>query len=134
MPDKDGSYDDQAFWAQIQADSPTLLAFWNHNCAPCKVMAPVFERVGKRFKRRIEFIAVNVYDRPDIARKFAVASTPTFLVVRNGKAVRRLSGVMHEQTLSGHLEGYALPIPAAGVDEPGKKGLLASLLRFGRAG
>ena len=42
-------------------------------------MAPVFARLGKHYRRRIEFIAVNAYDRPDIAKRFGVSSTPTFL-------------------------------------------------------
>jgi thiol-disulfide isomerase/thioredoxin len=35
-------------------------------------MAPVFARLGKQYRRQIEFVAVNAYDRPDIAKRFGV--------------------------------------------------------------
>lgn len=131
MPFKDGSYDDKGFWEQIQSDTPTLLAFWNHNCAPCHVMAPVFERLGKRFKRRMEFVAVSVYDRPDIAGRFGVSSTPTFIVTRRGKALRHFYGVVHERVLTEHLEPYAFAAAESDISEE-KRGLLARLFGRGR--
>ena len=128
MPYKDGSYDDQEFWEQIQSDTPTLLAFWNLNCAPCHVMAPVFERLNKRFKRRMEFVAVSVYDREDIAKRFGVSSTPTFIITKRGKALRHIYGVIHEAKFAEQLEAYALPAP---LDEPGdqKRGILGRFRR-----
>ena len=128
MPFKDGSYDDAEFWDQVRSDTPTLLGFWNHDCAPCKVKATVFERHGKRFKRSMEFVAVSVYDRPDIAQRFGLSSTPTFIVTRRGKALRHFYGVVHERIMAEHLEPLALPtLVAAAEDE--KPGLLARLFR-----
>lgn len=111
MPEKDGSYEDREFWEQVRSDTPVLLGFWDHTCAPCKVMAPVFERLAKRYKRRMEFVAVNVYDRPDIARRFGVTSTPTFIATRSGKTLRTFQGVIHERVMAEHLEPLALPAP-----------------------
>jgi thioredoxin-like negative regulator of GroEL len=117
MAFKDKGYDDERFWEQVNADEPTLLAFWNHNCAPCHVMAPVFERLAKRYKGRMEFVAVSVYDRDDIAKRFGVRSTPTFILTRKGKALRHAYGVIHESKLDALLEQYAPPVAAAGPQE-----------------
>ena len=131
MADKNGSYDDGAFWAQVQSDSPTLLAFWNHNCAPCHVMAPIFERLGKRYRGRMEFIAVSVYDRPDIAQRFGVSSTPTLIITKRGKALRHFYGVIPEMSLDQHLGSYALPPPEPSAIE--EQGFFTRILdRFGR--
>lgn len=130
MSSPTGSYDDARIWEQVQSDTPTMLGFWNHNCAPCKVMAPVFDRLAKRFKHRIEFIAVNVYDRPDVAKRFGVASTPTFMITRRGKALRRFLGVIPEPVLGQYLEPYA-PLPALPIAEPQRRGLLARVFRSG---
>ena len=94
-------------------------------------MAPVFARLAKQYRRRIEFIAVNAYDRPDIAQRFGVSSTPTFIVVRKGKALRRLYGNIPEALLKQYLEPYAPP--PQGPDEEEAPGLLARLRElFGR--
>ena len=97
-------------------------------------MAPVFARLGKHYRRRIEFIAVNAYDRPDIAKRFGVSSTPTFVLTRKGKALRRFYGNIPEPLLKQHLEPHAPPAPEGEDEEEEERGLLSRLLGglFGR--
>ena len=121
---KSEDYSDDAFWDQVRSDSHTFLAFWSHTCPPCKVMAPVFERLGKRFQGSIEFVAVSTYDRPDMAKKFGISSTPTFILARRGKALRRFYGVIREQALAEQLSAYAPPTAPPDV---GGSGLLARI-------
>ena len=121
---KSEDYSDDAFWDQVRSDSHTFLAFWSHTCPPCKVMAPVFERLGKRFQGSIEFVAVSTYDRPDMAKKFGISSTPTFILARRGKALRRFYGVIREQALAEQLSAYAPPTAPPDV---GGSGLIARI-------
>jgi thioredoxin-like negative regulator of GroEL len=79
----------------------------------------------------MEFVAVNVYDRPDVANRFGVSSTPTFIVARRGKALRHFYGVVPERVMAEHLEPLALPAHVT-TPEAEKIGLLARLFR--RAG
>ena len=98
-------------------------------------MAPVFARLGKHYRKRIEFIAVNTYDRPDIAKRFGVSSTPTFILTRKGKALRRFYGNIPEPLLKQHLASHAPLLPEGeDVDEDEERGLLSRLLSglFGR--
>ena len=91
-------------------------------------MAPVFGRLGKHYKRRIEFVGVNAYDRPDIAKRFGVSRTPTFILVRRGKALRHFYGNIPEPLLKQHLAPYALTAPET-ADRPQPNGLISRLLR-----
>lgn len=95
-------------------------------------MAPVFGRLAKHYRKRIEFIAVNAYDRPDIAKRFGVRATPTFVLIRKGKPLRRFYGNIPEPILKQHLAPYA-PSPPEGEEEEEERGLLSRLLGlFGR--
>lgn len=95
-------------------------------------MAPVFGRLSKHYRKRIEFIAVNAYDRPDIAKKFGVTSTPTFILTRKGKALRRFYGNIPEPLLKQHLEPHAPP-RFEGEEEEEERGLFSRILGiFGR--
>ena len=95
-------------------------------------MAPVFARLGKQYRKRIEFIAVNAYDRPDIAKRFGVKSTPTFILTRKGEALRRFYGNIPEALLKQHLDPHAPP-PREGDDEREERGLFSRLRGlFGR--
>lgn len=92
-------------------------------------MAPVFARLGRYYRKRIPFVAVNATDRPDIARRFGVSSTPTFILVRKGKALRRFYGNIPEPLLKQHLEPFA-PSASEEEEQETKGGLLSRL--FGR--
>ncbi len=87
-------------------------------------MAPVFGRLAKFYRNRIEFIGVNAYDRPDMARRFGVNATPTFILIRKGKALRHFYGNIPEALFKQHLGPYAPLLPEPEVEEQ-KKGLLA---------
>ncbi len=96
-------------------------------------MAPVFARLGKHYHRQIEFVAVNAYDRPDIAKQFGVKATPTFILTRNGKALRRFYGNIPEALLKQYLDPYAPPSPEGEEEEEESGGLLSRLRGlFGR--
>lgn len=126
---KSEEYTDEVFWDQIRSDSHTFLAFWSHTCPPCKMMAPVFERLGKRYQGSIEFVAVSTYDRPDLAKKFGISSTPTFILARKGKALRRFYGVMREQALAEQLSAFAPPTAPPELGGSGLLGRIAGLFR-----
>jgi len=94
-------------------------------------MAPVFGRLAKHYRKRIEFVAVNAYDRPDMARRFGVSATPTFILVRRGKPLRRFYGNIPEPLLKQHLAPYAPQMSATEGDAESTnfRSRLARLLR-----
>lgn len=95
-------------------------------------MAPVFGRLAKHYRGRIEFIAINAYDRPDMAKRFGVRAVPTFILMRNGKALRHFYGNIPEALLNQHLAPYA-PQAVEETEEEERRGLLSRVLDlFGR--
>ena len=94
-------------------------------------MAPVFGRLAKVYKRRMAFVAVNVYDRPDIAKRFGVRATPTFILIRKGKALRHFYGNIPEPLLKRHLAPY-IPPPVDDTDQKDSEGGLGRVLRWFR--
>ncbi len=97
-------------------------------------MAPVFGRLAKHYRKRIEFIAVNAYDRPDLAKQFGVQAVPTFLLIRKGKALRHFYGNIPEPLFKQHLEPYARQSTESEAEqEDAGRGLLSRVLGvFGR--
>jgi thioredoxin-like negative regulator of GroEL len=93
-------------------------------------MAPVFARLGKHYRNRMPFVAINASDRPDMAKRFGVRSTPTFIVTRKGKALRRFYGNIPEVILKQHLDPIAPPPVEDDEDEEKRGGILSRL--FGR--
>ncbi len=95
-------------------------------------MAPVFGRLAKHYRKRIEFIAVNAYDRPDMAKRFGVTAVPTFILVRSGKALRHFYGNIPEPLLKQHLAPYSPPAVEDEEVEESRSFLARLLSLFGR--
>ena len=92
-------------------ERPTLVDFWAEWCGPCKMVAPVIERLAKEYDGRMTFAKVNVDELPEISNRYGVRSIPTLIVFRGGKAATRITGFKPENALRPQLDRYALPIP-----------------------
>jgi thioredoxin 1 len=66
---------------------------------PCKMVAPIFEKIAEKYKNEIIFAKLNVDENPDIASEFGIMSIPTFLVFKNGEVVGKIVGAMPEKIL-----------------------------------
>ena len=93
-------------------------------------MAPVFARLGKHYRRRMPFVAINASDRPDMAKRFGVSRTPTFVLTRKGKALRRFYGNIPEALLKRYLDPVAPPPTEEDEVEEQRGGILSRI--FGR--
>ena len=92
-------------------ERPTLVDFWADWCGPCKMVAPVIERLAKEYDGRMTFAKVNVDELPEISNRYSVRSIPTLIVFRGGKAATRITGFKPENALRPQLDRYALPKP-----------------------
>lgn len=88
-------------------DIPVVVDFWAAWCAPCKMMAPHFERVASVLEPRIRFAKLDTEAANDIAARYNIRSIPTVIVFRNGQEIDRKSGAMDARTLEGWLRPYA---------------------------
>ena len=71
---------------------PVLVDFFATWCGPCKMMAPVLDRVALAKQ-------VDVDQEPELAQRFGVMSVPTLIVFKGGSIARQFVGVQPEQTL-----------------------------------
>lgn len=77
-----------------------VIKFWASFCGPCRVYAPVFERVKQELQNDIEFIEVNVEDDPDnLAGEFKVRGIPLTVVLEDGEKIKEKSGRLSETEL-----------------------------------
>ena len=68
-------------------------------CGPCKMMAPVLDRVALAKQGKAAVYKVDVDQEPELAQRFGVMSVPTLIVFKDGSAARQFVGVQSEQTL-----------------------------------
>lgn len=76
----------------INSSVPVVVDFWAPWCGPCKMLGPVLEDVSKEFDGKASFVKINVDDNSQIAGQFEVASIPTVIIFKEGKAVEQMVG------------------------------------------
>ena len=64
-----------------------LVDFFADWCGPCKMLAPILEKVDN-----IDILKVNVDAFPDLAANYGIMSIPTLILFENGKEIKKEIG------------------------------------------
>lgn len=64
-----------------------LVDFYADWCGPCKMLAPLLEKVDN-----IDILKVNVDAFPDLAANYGIMSIPTLILFENGKEIKKEIG------------------------------------------
>jgi thioredoxin 1 len=86
-------------------DMVTMVDLGAKKCIPCKMMAPILEELQKEYKGKASIVFIDVWNNPEISRKFDVRAIPTQIFYdKNGKEVFRHTGFMDKKSIIALLE------------------------------
>ncbi len=74
-----------------------LLEFWAKWCGYCRMVEPVVNDMASWRAGRLKVIKADVDAEPELARRFSVKATPTFILYKNGSQLARLDGAPKEK-------------------------------------
>jgi thioredoxin 1 len=83
----------------LQSKLPVVVDFWAPWCGPCKMVAPVLEKVAKEQAGKLLIAKVNTDENAEWAMKYGVQGIPTMLFIANGKVMHRQVGALPEPML-----------------------------------
>jgi thioredoxin len=69
-----------------------LVDFWGPRCAPCLQMMPTVERLEAESGGAVKVVKVNAGENRQVCRDLRVFGLPTYVLMRDGEEVERLSG------------------------------------------
>ncbi len=83
----------------LSSTTPVVVDFWAPWCGPCKAMLPVFDELEKAYAGKVKFVKMNVDDNPNVPGQFGVMGIPTFVIFKDGAAVKTTVGAKSKEDL-----------------------------------
>lgn len=75
-----------------ETEKPILVDFWAEWCMPCKMFAPILDKLDAEVGNNATIAKVNIDECEALASKYGVMSIPTVIIFRNGKEEQRFVG------------------------------------------
>jgi thioredoxin 1 len=85
---------DSNFNEIVNQHSLALIDCWAPWCGPCLALAPTIEELAREYTGKVLVGKLNVDDNPRTAERFQIFSIPTMLIMKNGREVDRIVGLV----------------------------------------
>jgi len=83
----------------------TMIDLGATECIPCKMMAPIMEKIEKQYAEKAAIVFIDVWKHKEQARRFGIRAIPTQIFSHeNGKEVFRHVGFMSEKAIVNQLK------------------------------
>jgi len=78
----------------------TMLDLGADKCIPCKMMAPIIEKLKKDYNGKADIAFIDVWKNPGQGERFKISSIPTQIFFdKDGKEVSRHVGFLKEESI-----------------------------------
>jgi thioredoxin 2 len=99
---------DETFAAKVERSKlPVLIDFWAAWCGPCRMIAPVIDKLASQMGNRVRFAKLNIDENRATASRFKVDSIPTLLIMKGGREMDRIVGLAPEAEIRRRVEKFA---------------------------
>lgn len=83
----------------LKSKLPVIVDFWAPWCGPCRMVAPVLDKIAGEQDGKLVIAKVNTDENGEWAMKYGVQGIPTMLFVSEGKVVHKQVGALPEAML-----------------------------------
>jgi thioredoxin 1 len=79
-------------YGDLTGEGSVLVDFWGPRCQPCLAMMPTIAKLEEEADGAVRVVKVNSAENRDICRELRVFGLPTYVLMRDGEELERLSG------------------------------------------
>jgi len=96
---------DGNFEAEVLKSSlPVVVDFWAAWCGPCRMIAPITEKLAREYQGQLKFCKINIDQNRLAAEKYMVMSIPLLLFFKDGRVIEQSTGAVPESELRSKAE------------------------------
>jgi thioredoxin 1 len=92
----------------LKSPRPVLVDFYATWCGPCRFMAPILERVARKYKKDLKVVRLDIDKNPRISEQMNITGVPMFVIYKNGKPVETAVGAMPKDQLTAMVQRNVL--------------------------
>jgi thioredoxin 2 len=97
---------DAEFDEAVSTTRLVLVDLWAPWCGPCRMVAPVLEKLAGELAGTLKVVKVNVDESPLIAQRYQATSIPMLLFLRKGQLVDTVVGAQPEHVLRARIDRH----------------------------
>lgn len=102
----------------LNSDLPVLVDFWAAWCGPCRMVAPVLDKLAGEYAGQIKIAKVNVDENPGLSQAFRIMSIPNLMIVKQRTIIFNQPGALPENVLRDLVQqAIAIEIPPQGEQQ-----------------
>jgi thioredoxin len=114
--DKPVNVTDSSFEHEVldaSTELPVMIDFWAAWCGPCRMVAPILDKLSKEFAGKIKIAKVDVDANPRLSATFRIQSIPNLMIVKNRTIIFNQPGALPEPALRDLIQqAITLNVPA----------------------
>lgn len=76
----------------IQSEKPVIVDFWGPSCQPCLKLMPDVEELEEVYRDKVKVVKLNSVENRRVCINHRVMGLPAFLLFKDGKEIKRISG------------------------------------------
>lgn len=96
----------------LSSETPVLIDFWADWCQPCRMIAPIVEKVAEKYTGALRVGKLDVDNNPNVTMSYGVSGIPTLILFKGGKAVHHIVGYRTQDKLEAELKKFIEPANA----------------------
>jgi len=88
----------------LKSDTPVLVDFWAEWCMPCRMLAPVIDKLAAQYKGKVKIGKLDTDANRDTAVKYGIQSIPTVILIKNGQPAKTFIGMQPPAAYSDEID------------------------------